>query len=251
MSFWLDMEDPTIISRHVENQTRRGMESWPREVLGAGDVSTRFCRQFRDLLTSDAGIRPQAAPPKNPIYIPVNWWGDRKTAEALLYCDRRGLHAVRGDGRDSGRLRHRLLEYDAIERIERGRVLLHSWIVFEDSAGSVVIEYNTAAEDVLSPLLRRLRRESFGARFVENGDRLCQRDYRRLDPRIDPKFANYADECLVSREELITLQYLSDPPPEARRLVILTKREVIDISERVRETPLRPEYGGVWTYTAV
>ncbi len=278
MSFWLDMENPTTASRHVETPVRRGMEEWPREVLGSGDISTGFCRRLRALLLSDPAIRPQniahsersngrgehrgtnappagtnvfGIPPPNPVFIPVNWWGYRQTAEALLYCDRRGLHLVRANEPHADRLEHRLFRYSAIGRIERGRMLLHSWIVVQDDAGSVTVEFNTAAEDVLSPLLRHLRRAAFGARFVENGDLLGHRDFRWLDPRIDPKFANYAGECLVSREELITLRYFTEPPPEVRRLVILTKREVIDISERVRSTPTRPQYGGVWSYTAV
>ncbi len=278
MSFWLDMENPTTVSRHVETPVRRGMEEWPREVLGPGDISTGFCRRLRELLVRDPAVRPQGirlsgrsnnrrenrgrnsppagtnafgTPPPNPVFTPVSWWGHRQTSEALLYCGRRGLHLIRANAAHADRLEHRLLPYSAIGRIERGRVLLHSWIVVEDDAGSVTVEFNTAAEDVLSPLLRHLRRAAFGARFVENGDLLGQSDFRGLDPRIDPKFANYAGECHVSREELITLRYLTEPPPEVRRLVILTRREVIDISERVRSTPARPEYGGVWSYTAV
>lgn len=274
MSFWADVENPDTVSRHVETPVRRGMEGWPREVFGAGDVSTAFCRRLRELLLRDPAIRPQghdgsggsstpagrrstirsnaySTMPPNPVFTPVNWWGDRQTAEALLYCDRRGLNVIRSDANHPDRLEHRLVRYSEIERIERGRVLLHSWIVVENDDEPEVVEFNSAAENVLMPLLRQIRRGAFGARYVENGDLLGHRDFRRLEPHLDPKFAHYAGECLVPSREIITLRYLTEPPPEVRRLLILTSREVIDIRERARATPMHPTYGGVWSYTAV
>jgi hypothetical protein len=256
MSLWKALDDPRYAARFVEKPIRRGMETWPRTVSDPGDVPASFFHRTAELLRG----QPEALPLMGrgsrrsdgnrlpaPVFLPIDQWGGTTVPQTLLYCDDRGLHIIRE--REAGRepLYHRLFPYSQLQRLEWGRVLLHSWLTMENPHASETIEFTTGAEFVLLPLIRCLRMATFG---VEPAD-MCHHaaaELRRRDPRIDFKFANYAGQSLGRGEQLVTFGYLPESSSGVRTLILLTDREVIEIREETDSVHPRASYGGICSY---
>ena len=264
MSLWLALKDPHYEARYAEKPVRRGMESWPRTAVDLGDIPRSFLRRMVDLLRREPDAIPvtdehggvgaeQIRRLPRAVFVPRGCWGAPKasqTSQTLLYCDDRGLHLIREAEGGHNRLIHRLLPYSRMQRIERGQVLLHSWLVIEDQTEAETVEFNSAAESVLLPVIRHVRLEAFGVEIADKRHR-SGLDLRRLDPRIDLKFANYARQSLGTGEQVVTFSYLPGSPSHLRKLIILTDREVIEIREEDFPYTKFGSHGGVWSYIAV
>jgi hypothetical protein len=123
---------------------------------------------------------------------------------------------------------------------------------------SVVIKFNTASEDLFTPILEKIRRVAIDSDNGEQGSEIEKFDYLE---KLNYKFMNYARRSLLGEEKV--LQVILQPRIRARifnflgktiykaispaHLSILTNRELIIIREEGGQKFLA-EYGKVWDY---
>jgi hypothetical protein len=123
---------------------------------------------------------------------------------------------------------------------------------------SIAIKFNTATEELFTPILEKIRRVAIGSDDRDSGSEIKNLDYLE---KLDYKFMNYARHSLLEGEKII--QMLLQPKIQVRLLTvfgktfhkviskahlsILTDQELIVIREEDNPRVIG-EYGKVRTY---
>jgi hypothetical protein len=157
-------------------------------------------------------------------------------------------------------------KFEDVLFIERGKVLLHSWLKIVTSTDSLYIRFNSTNERLFIPIIDKIRRGMGGSQNLypvvdeKNGLELSKFDY--LMP-IDFKYMNYGRESIRSDDSVISVVYQPDRCIHELKILskiffrryatshlsIVTEKELILIKENKKtKTEKDCLYGAVFTY---
>lgn len=150
--------------------------------------------------------------------------------------------------------------------LERGMILLQSWLEIVTLSGTLSIRFNSANDPLFEPVIERMRQGMSGSHpdDVASGEDkpgAAKLDYLRI---VNLKYMNYGKRSIRSDDSVIGVVYQPERciqefglfnRPVFRRyttdhLSILTEKELILIKEEKRVKTGREgmDYGGVFTY---
>jgi hypothetical protein len=149
--------------------------------------------------------------------------------------------------------------------LERGKILLYSWLTIQTLSGAISIKFNTANEELFDPMVAEIRQgmASLHADEVTSPD--SEQEAAKFDylSKVDYQYMNYGRNSLrpgdtvvgiLHQPERCVQQYTLFNKILFRRyttshLTILTQQELILIKQSKKiKTAKETLYGGVFTY---
>ncbi len=145
--------------------------------------------------------------------------------------------------------------------LERGRVLLNSWLTIETISGTASLRFNTTNNHLFQPIIDKIRQGMVQRPLYGGGvPDLSKFDF--LD-KINFKYMNYGRACIRNGDEVVDVLHQPEQDIQVigffgkmfyrryrtNHLTVLTEQELILIRE---DEPIRnnfdPTNGGVFTY---
>lgn len=221
---------------------------WPRII----DIYLEIPEVFR-------GFVQPSHPFSYMIYIPEDKWGQKATNSKLILLDLNQLVILEND---KGKVKKVMYLLQHINYLERGTILLYSWMsvngIVDGKCITTTILYNSVANDIFKPVIEMLRSMQGNNKMVKND--VPSNDLSYLGSH-HYKFMNYAYHALlpgqnvighifqdeVYRKHLFLFFKILTPS----HLCMLTNNELIiirdeSVDELVMQKPTR--YGGIWNY---
>jgi len=245
------IEDTKWYSYTSSTQT---MRTWARRIDTLADVPAEFQAAF-----------PRSVDPfPYTVYLPENKTPQASQQEPQIIClfpD----HFILLEQRH-GEVHSHTADLAEVVYLQRGLILLNSWLQIGTRAGVFDLYFNTAVDYLFKPITEGLRQETFalageGApRTAKPGPDRSQFDF--LD-RANYKFMNYGRSSIPPNDDVLSLIYEPEHTLRAVRLfdktiyrqyqtaqlAIVTDRELIIIQEEKRiRNNFDPTHGGVFTY---
>jgi hypothetical protein len=226
------------------------MRKWSRVIKSYEDVPAGFQEVFPE----------SAAQFPYTVLVPeeqLSPFSKKRNATLVsLYDDRLViLEAIRGKVRSTD------YPLDAITHLEHGKVLLKSWLKVSMPSKTSMIKFNTASEQVFTPVIEGLRAtESVGETVVNYDQELSKLGYLW---KINFKYFNLSRKSILPGSKIVETVYQPDICLTKRNifrqpvfnkfqtghLTILTEEELIHIKE---DTPTRSrkerDYGSIVSY---
>lgn len=149
--------------------------------------------------------------------------------------------------------------------VERGMILLYSWLKIVTPSGTLWMRFNTTNEYLFSPVIETIRQEMSGSSASDQASGKRDQTLSRFDYLVyaNYKYMNYGRESVRANDAVVDVVYQPDRPLQEitlfgrtllRRcmtghLSVLTENELILIREdkRIRINQ-EASYGGVFTY---
>jgi hypothetical protein len=149
--------------------------------------------------------------------------------------------------------------------LERGKILLHSWLTVHTLSGAMSVKFNTTNSDLFEPIIEAIRREMGNLRAIdaapgEDGQEFSKFSYLAT---VNYKFMNFGRQSIRPGDTVVGMacqperciqEYALFNKTLFRQyttghLTILTEKELILIKEKKRiKTDKETLYGGVFTY---
>ena len=234
---------------HAYTSSTETMRTWAKQIESYDDVPDEFRSVFAE----------SAEPFPYTIFLPEDRQSKHKEGSKLicLYEDRFTLFTFK-----RGELQTVSSAFADVIYLERGKVLLNSWLVIKTLSGTAVFQFNTTNDHLFQPIINSIR-EGMVHDSQHAGDGvpdLSAFDY--LD-KINFKYMNYGRSSVRTGDEVIDITYQPEQDIQAinffgktvyRRyktshLTILTAQELILIRE---SQPIRnnfdPTNGGIFIY---
>jgi len=230
------------------------MRTWAKRIDTLADVPAEFQAAF-----------PRSGDPfPYTVYLPENKTPKASHQEPQIIClfpDRFVLLEQR-----RGEIHSHTADLDEVVYLQRGLILLNSWLQIGTRSGIFDLHFNTAVDYLFKPITEGIRQETFalagqGAPLnAKSRPDLSQFDF--LD-RANYKFMNYGRSSIPPDDDVLGLLYEPDHTLRTVRLfdktiyrqyqtaqlAIVTNRELILIQEEKRiRTNFDPTHGGVFTY---
>ena len=230
------------------------MKTWARRIAAFDEVPPLFQAAF-----------PQSS---GPFPLTVHLPEDRSIQSAernnqliCMFADHFVLLEIQ-----NGEMARHAVEFSDVLYLQRGLVLLNSWLKISTSSGVFNLQFNTVNELLFKPIIETLRRERVAA-TTHNGSASARTKpdltpFHFLD-KVNSKFMNYGRSSIQPDDKVLGMLYQPEQRLQTVRLfhktfyqryktdhlVILTEKDLILIQEtkRVRNN-FEPRYGGVFTY---
>ncbi len=151
--------------------------------------------------------------------------------------------------------------------LERGMILLHSWLEIVTASGSYTLTFNTTNEALFNPIIEKIRQGMSGDRAlaVTNGGEKGTPDLAQLDylESVNYKYLNYGRKSIRPTDAVVSIAYQPEQTIKelsffqqtifrrykTSHLVILTAQELILIREPTSIRTNRDNTdGGIFTY---
>ena len=149
--------------------------------------------------------------------------------------------------------------------LERGKILLHSWLTIQTLSGTVSVKFNTTNDALFEPVVEEIRRGMGDLHFLdlslgENDHELSKLDYLSA---LNYKYMNYGRKSIGPGDTVVAIAYQPERCIQeytlfnktlfrrhtTSHLSILTERELILIKENKQiKTDKEALYGGVFSY---
>ncbi len=231
------------------------IDSFPRVIRSPEDMP-EFFKSLIVSLDIDTDNFPYM------IFIPQNRWGFRlATAKILIVLEDRIAVAEKSK-------KERALfnfYYKDINYIQKGMLLLHSWIklngLAEGKSLTSYIEYNTVGDRFLQPVIEKARAKMNGISPVEGQyEKLkIEKDKFLALIKTNYKYMNFGRDSIIAGENVngmllqpeIRIKYLRflNKRLTTQHFSILTDKELIIIEENSSMYYSGyKEYGGIWNY---
>ncbi|MCB8982328.1 MAG: hypothetical protein H6659_00725 [Ardenticatenaceae bacterium] len=236
--------------------------------------STQTMRTWARRIDTFAEVPPvfQAAfPPHSPhdpfpstIYLPEDRLSKAHLRNDQLVCLFADHFVLLERQRDE--IVTRAADFADVLYIQRGLVLLNSWLKIRTSAEEFELPFNTTVEYLFDPLVDTLRRAGMGvSAYGEVPGAKMKPDLSRFDflETVNYKFMNYGRSSIHSSDKILGLIYQPDETLHSLRffnrvvyhqyktahLTVLTDHELVLIQEaKAIRNNFDSSYGGVFTY---
>lgn len=195
------------------------------------------------------------------IYMPQDRWGRRATDEKLLYIDENTIYLF--ENMEGKIIKAICYPFDKITHIEKGKVLLYSWMKIygeiEDQYCKSMVEYNSVVENLFNRVLEEIRTDYLSTDGVTHiKEELNDLAYLR---DLDYKFYYYANDYIRSGQRIVCTIYQQEIRAKVFKifskrittvhLTILTDKELILIEEGPTIKSSMGKYCGVWTFSSI
>ncbi len=235
---------------HAYTSSTETMRTWAVHISRYEDIPDEFQTAF---------LEPTEPFPYT-LFLPKDKHSNLKTGASRLIClykDRFAMFTVQRDG-----IKAVSSLFVNVIYLERGKVLLNSWLTVKTLSGTVSFQFNTTNNHLFQPIIDHIR-QGMVQHLPSEGDgvpNLSAFDY--LD-KINFKYMNYGRSNIRDGDKVINVTYQPEQDIQSvnffgktlyRRyktshLTILTTEELILINEY---QPIRnnfdPTNGGVFTY---
>jgi len=151
--------------------------------------------------------------------------------------------------------------------LERGKILLHSWLTIQTLSGTISVKFNTTNDRLFEPVIEEIRQGMANLRpddatLGEKEQELAKFDYLSS---VNYKYMNYGRQSIRPGDTVVGIAYQPERCIQEYRLFnktlfrryttshlsILTEKELILIKENKQiKTAKEGLYGGVFTYIA-
>lgn len=151
--------------------------------------------------------------------------------------------------------------------LERGMILLHSWLEIVTASGSYTLTFNTTNEALFNPIIEKIRQGMSGDRalVVTNGGEKGTPDLAQFDylESVNYKYLNYGRKSIRPTDAVVSIAYQPEQTIKelsffqqtifrrykTSHLAILTAQELILIREPTSIRTNRDNTdGGIFTY---
>ncbi len=197
------------------------------------------------------------------IFQPADQWGSRCTAPRLVAWD--GAHLDIIIQRDTA-LDTQRFPVDSIETIQRGRILLYSWLKLDATVGgrqiTRIVEFNTVVESVFNKLIDSVRKARAGIEHASDYQVEPARTLLSSANQQARRLLAYARGSLLRGEQVISVHTCVEEGRPLRYggrfrkrtyipgpyVIVLTSHEVIEIHEDWRLPTQQKRYGAIWEF---
>lgn len=149
--------------------------------------------------------------------------------------------------------------------LERGKILLYSWLTIQTLAGVISIKFNTVSEELFEPVIAEIRQGMGISPAAEAAPHEHEREAAKFDylAKVDYQYMNYGRNSLRSGDTVIGILHQPERCVQkytlfnktlfrrytTSHLSILTQQELILIKQNKKiKTDKEALYGGVFTY---
>lgn len=232
---------------HSYTSSTQTMRTWAEEITRYEDVPAAFRSAFTE----------PAEPFPYTIYLPEETKGKTQSKSQLIRLDAEQftLHTIQQNA-----LQTITSRFDEVIYLERGKVLLNSWLVIKTAVETAVLQFNTTNNHLFRPIIDKIRQGMVPFTTNISEPDLSAFDY--LD-KINYKYMNYGRSSVRDGDAVVAVVYQPEQDMKAigllgktlyRRyktshLTVLTEQELILIREN---QPIRnnfdPTDGGVFIY---
>jgi hypothetical protein len=230
------------------------MDSWAREIKSYQEVPEEFKKVLASFETGQSRF-------PYTLYAPPDKWGLRKKTHAKLIVifDHKILFAEKV----KNGIVTQEFEFENVNYIERGTLLLYSWIrivgMIDNNIFNVVIEFNSVVKHLFEQIIKSLRISLNNIALRENAP--FEAESQKFDylMKIDYKYMNYSRDSIIPGERVCSIIY--QPVVSKKDFIffttikifpcslVLTENELIVIHDEERQSKSR--YGGIWTYIPI
>jgi len=234
---------------HTYTSSTETMRTWAKQIESYGDVPDEFQSAFTE----------STEPFLYTIFLPENRQSKHKEGSKLicLYEDRFALFTF-----EQGELQTISSTFADVIYLERGKVLLNSWLTIKTLSGTASLPFNTTNNHLFQPIIDSIR-EGMVQHTANEGDDVPDLPAFDYLDKINFKYMNYGRGSVRDGDKVIDVTYQPEQDIQAinffgktvyRRyktshLTVLTAQELILIREH---QPVRnnfdPTNGGVFIY---
>lgn len=149
--------------------------------------------------------------------------------------------------------------------LERGKILLNSWLTVQTLSGIISIKFNTTNGYLFEPVIEEIRRGMGDSHFLDMAPGEGEQELSKFHylSTVNYKFMNFGQDSIRPGDTVVGMAYQPERCVQeyalfnkalfkrhtTSHLTILTEKELILIKERKRiKTDQAKLYGGVFTY---
>jgi hypothetical protein len=254
---WWDSIRSMLLAHVRRAQIDQRTRSWARRLTSESEIPEAYRAFFAALPRREGRLFPYT------VLTPTFKGGPgRAEPERLLCLTGQALHVFTQDETHPSPICYPL---DDIFYVERGVMLLYSWIGFygrslDSATSSTTIRFNSVTDHILAPFVEQLRPPGGSPPASPPGSKTFSLDDLA---RANFKFMSYAHASLRAGDVLRLLIYQPQvrrrparflglargKPIAAAHLVMLTRRELILIRDDDTQRPTRGSpHGAIWKY---
>lgn len=230
------------------------MDSWARILKNEQEIPESFLASFKSI--------PYLNEFPYTVFAPPERWHFNKTSPKLLVLLEDRLYVAE---KDKKQIQLDCFLFKDIAYIEKGTLLLHSWIKIygksNNIATTVIIPYNTVVEGLFRPITEKIRTAVYQLDSSAPAEKQLQFELDKFDSLIKTnyKYMNFGKSSLLPGQKV--QQFILQPEIcinvfkwfqrtiAITHLILLTDQELVliqdDDSLKVRK---QARYGGIWNY---